>query len=678
MTLAGANTYTGPTTVSAGTLQLNGVAFVTTAGSYTINSGAVLALSLSSYSNGDSGGLSEPTAGATFSGSGTLQIASGWLSNSNGHGGQVVMSLGAGGVINIPAGTGIQNGGWQNITWTNNLASLNVNGGFDLWDGNQVRVDALTGSGSVIDPNYGNALLIGVNNGSGTFSGVISNAIALTKNGTGIEVFTGANTYTNGTTINGGTLQIGNGGNTGAVGSGAIANNATLVFDRSDTGLVVPGAISGSGSLVQTGGLVTLSNNNSYTGTTTISAGTLQLGNGGANGSLGTGATVDNGTLTFNFNTGGNASLPAGSNISGSGNLNVTSGKTTLNGNIALSGSQSFTELNFSGGPSYAGIDVAVNSTLTASAINVYSDIGTTAYQSHSNTLTLDTSAVNGPMNLNFGIGGSGIFYVAGGVTATAGTGQINVTGTGPNNVGWGAPVALTGAVNITANVAESGVTINTNSTTTGSVSGVLAGSTLTVQGPGMLTLSNTNTYTGTTTISGGTLQLGNGTTDGSVSSSSNIANNGVLLYNVAVGQSYANVISGSGSVTKTGPGTLALGGANTYKGPTSITGGVVQIECAQQPGRLHPSHQHYRHQRRHPGIDRQHLRPGQQPGRHPRRASDLAVRRGWTDRQRPGDQRGQPPDRDRRGQHHHQRRHQQWLRRLDHVRRWRAHAVRQ
>ena len=55
------------------------------------------------------------------------------------------------------------------------------------------------------------------------------------------------------TTITGGTLQIDNGGSTGSLGNGPITNNAALVFDRDDNGLVVANAISGSGSLAQIG-----------------------------------------------------------------------------------------------------------------------------------------------------------------------------------------------------------------------------------------------------------------------------------------------------------------------------------------------------------------------------------------------------------------------------------------
>ena len=59
------------------------------------------------------------------------------------------------------------------------------------------------------------------------------------------------------------------------------------------------GVISGTGSLVQLGsGALTLTGNNTYSGGTTISAGTLQIGNGGTSGSI-TGNVTDNGTLAF-------------------------------------------------------------------------------------------------------------------------------------------------------------------------------------------------------------------------------------------------------------------------------------------------------------------------------------------------------------------------------------------
>src|SRR5258706_16200737 len=95
----------------------------------------------------------------------------------------------------------------------------------------------------------------------------------------------GNSTYSGGTTISAGTLQIGNGGTSGSI-SGIITDNGTLAFDRSDS-VTFGGAISGTGALVQLGSsTLTLTGNSTYSGGTTISAGTLQIGNGGTSGSI--------------------------------------------------------------------------------------------------------------------------------------------------------------------------------------------------------------------------------------------------------------------------------------------------------------------------------------------------------------------------------------------------------
>ena len=91
--------------------------------------------------------------------------------------------------------------------------------------------------------------------------------------------------------------------------------------------------------------------------------------------------------------------------------------------------------------------------------------------------------------------------------------------------------------------------------------------------------LTGSNTYSGTTTISGGTLQIGDGTTDGSIGSSGNIVDNAVLLYNLVGTQAYANAISGSGSLRKQGGGTLTVSATNnTYNGGTSINAGTLTV----------------------------------------------------------------------------------------------------
>ena len=91
--------------------------------------------------------------------------------------------------------------------------------------------------------------------------------------------------------------------------------------------------------------------------------------------------------------------------------------------------------------------------------------------------------------------------------------------------------------------------------------------------------LTAANSYTGATTISAGTLQLGNGTAgnDGTVASSS-IVNNSSLVFNRSGSSSYDGVISGSGNVTKFGAGTQTLSGSNTYTGNTAVSAGRLEL----------------------------------------------------------------------------------------------------
>ncbi|WP_181418438.1 autotransporter outer membrane beta-barrel domain-containing protein [Phyllobacterium leguminum] len=124
----------------------------------------------------------------------------------------------------------------------------------------------------------------------------------LSLTGPGTLVLTGANSYA-GTTINSGTLQIGDGGSTGTLGTGSVLNNSALVFDRDATApLIVPGAISGTGSVTQQGaGTTILTGNSNYSGGTLISGGALQLGDGGNAGSITGDVTVSKGaTLAIN------------------------------------------------------------------------------------------------------------------------------------------------------------------------------------------------------------------------------------------------------------------------------------------------------------------------------------------------------------------------------------------
>jgi autotransporter-associated beta strand protein len=227
---------------------------------------------------------------------------------------------------------------------TNGLpnAALYLNGitGYSL--GGSMTVGEISGSASSYMTTT--AWTIGARNTDATFAGIISGN-SITKVGSGIWTLSGNNTYTGTTIISSGALQIGDGGNTGNLGTGNVTDNAALVFNRFDT-VICSNIISGTGSLAQSGdGILILTAANTYSGATFISAGTLALTNSASIASS-TNINLANGAL---FDVSGTTShamtLGSGRRITGDGSVNgsftIANGATLAPGNNDL-GSLSF------------------------------------------------------------------------------------------------------------------------------------------------------------------------------------------------------------------------------------------------------------------------------------------------------------------------------------------------
>ncbi|MFC5526192.1 autotransporter domain-containing protein, partial [Rhodanobacter ginsengisoli] len=146
---------------------------------------------------------------------------------------------------------------------------------------------------------------------------------------------------------------------------------------------------------------------------------------------------------------------------------------------------------------------------------------------------------------------------------------------------------AAAGGASIVSLSGNGNVSLGTNNLTLSNGSSTFAG---TISGSGGLALgggteilSGANTYTGGTTVSAGTLQLGNGGTTGSITG--DVSDNGILAFDRSDAVTFGSVISGSGSLTKAGSGTLALTGANSYAGGTTLTTGMLQLGNASAIG---------------------------------------------------------------------------------------------
>ena len=220
--------------------------------------------------------------------------------------------------------------------------SVDANAIFEL-AGCSVSIPSLSNGptgGGVVD-NYSTntiTITVGSDNTNTTFSGVIQNGLSTTslvKTGSGTLTLAGTNTYTGTTTVSTGTLQLGDGSTHNGSLAGNIADNAAVTFANPGW-QSYSGVISGSGSLTKIGsGALVLTANNTITGITTISTGTLQLGDGsGQYGSVG-GNIYDNAALVFDNAYG----LTYAGWISGSGTLSKTgAGMLTLSGTNSYGG----------------------------------------------------------------------------------------------------------------------------------------------------------------------------------------------------------------------------------------------------------------------------------------------------------------------------------------------------
>ena len=203
-----------------------------------------------------------------------------------------------------------------------------------------------------------------------------------------------------------------------------------------------------------------------------------------------------------------------------------------------------------------------------------------------SGALTVDgaTSLFQTTVRLVIGENGAGTATVTGGATLNAGTITLasSAGSSGTLNIGAGAgnPAVAPGTLDTPSIIFGAGTgTINFNHTSANyvfapAISGngrvnVLAGTTI---------LTADNTYSGGTTITAGTLQLGNGGTTGSIVG--DVVDNGTLVFNRSASFAFGGVISGTGSVSQIGTGTTFLTGSNTYAGGTNLNGGILAVRA--------------------------------------------------------------------------------------------------
>ena len=517
---------------------------------------------------------------------GTLTGVSGGESNSGSATGNIV-SISGGTVqsnVNggfVASGSGKATGNIVNISGNTDLSTATVAGGIsssDAFTGNTLNknsdaaVHIARNFASVNFGYSGNAnigglesaptgstlsgVTVNTNANNVSFDGVISGSGSITKAGAGTLILSGTNTYSGGTTISAGTLSIvsdtniGSGTNTiGTKGTLLLSGNGTYTNDwtlsgagsaiATDNNNTLSGVLSGNGGLTKTGtGTLTLTGNNTYAGGTAINDGTLK-GNiaSGTDLSIAAGAIYD-----------GDNKARSVDGLNGGGKLLNTSGLTVQSGD-------------------FAGIIDNSNTSLIKTGAGTLTLTGNNAYTG-STTISEGTLKGNIASGTDLSIADSATY-----------DGDNKARSVGGLNGG--------------------GKILNTDGLTvqSGDFAGFIDNSntSLTKTGAGTLTLTGNNAYTGSTTISEGTLKgnIASGT-DLSIAASATYdgankarsvggLNGGGKILNTdgltVQNGTFGGVIDNSNtSLTKTGAGTLTLSGTNTYTGMTTVRSGTLAL----------------------------------------------------------------------------------------------------
>jgi autotransporter-associated beta strand protein len=579
--ISGDNTYAGAITLAtasrinsdSGTLTLNKSTDAITGTNVNLTIGGSGNTTVSTIISTGSGTLTKDGSGTlTLSGAnsytGLTTISAGVVTAANNTAlgtvaGGVTVADGAAlqlsGVITIGAealtlnGTGISSGGaLRNISGDNTYGGLitlatasRINS-----DSGLLTLDVASGNGitGTFNITFGGANNISVADPIDTSTGT------LTKDGSGTLFLSGANNYTGATTISAGIIRASHASAFGTTAGGiTVASGAVLELSGGIT-IGAEALTLNNRGIFSNGALRNISGDNSYTGVITLSTNIVRINS-------------DSGTLTL---TGGIINNAIGLTFGGVGNITVST---------AAIGSGAGTLTKDGSG------------TLTLSVANTYT--GLTTVSAGSLTYGINNAISTGAVTVN---GSTAILALGsytdsvGAVTLTAGS----ITGSG----------TLTGA----------SYTLNPTSGTSHAIEAVLAGQVrLTSQGSSgtVVTLTGTNTYTGGTYITSGTLSIGgatgnvlldtgavvfsntagailniNGKTEtigkisGGGASGGNITlgTGGALTVNQIGFTNYSGVISGDGSFTKSGYGTLMLSRASTYTGTTYMSDGDLII----------------------------------------------------------------------------------------------------
>ncbi len=543
LVLTGTRGFTGTTEIAAGTLRYAGGS--SASASHSIASGAVLEFNVAS------GAYDAAT--STFNGEGALRKTGAgslsWPATI------ATFALAPGALIDVQEGI-FTAGSFANESWAGNLSDLHVAAGatFNTVEAN-VRVNKITGSGTIATglagAGYQN-LTIGVDNGSSSFGGVVTDSLApgnLVKTGTGTITLSGASTYTGRTTVEAGTLSLA---------QAFLNNNGTVVIGSSGildlgfTGTDVVGSIEIAGSGPLPPGVYD-TNHPDY-GDYITGTGSLEiLGGNGTWASLAPGdwsvasnwsgnkvASGINSIATFNAATAVTVNLDSTRTIGG-----LAFGTT----GYALAGSSTLT-LNTTSDISTITVNSGLAATISAklASVDALTKAGTgtltlSAQNNFSNAINVSEGTLELATDWAFGNVGTGTAIVPGLVTVESGAtlravnalaNQLNgltlnggtVEAVGGGNADWGnfhltGNVTATGTSNLNADIAlraanvdffvDSGATLNVGGVMhNGAFFGIYNGtpSNLSKSGDGTMVLSAANTYTGNTSIEDGTLSV--------------------------------------------------------------------------------------------------------------------------------------------------------------------------